>query len=101
MSKKHNLNFIEIEKEVNFGIELEAQDFFSKNYENYLNSINLVKNFDFSKYIPYWKPSFDEQLTISFSSLLPDETIECPDKVILFANCVDFEEGYVVVKNEK
>lgn len=53
MSKKHNLNFIEIEKEVNFGIELEAQDFFSKNYENYLNSINLVKNFDFSKYIPY------------------------------------------------
>lgn len=100
-SIKKEPSFCKMQEELNFAITEDEANFFNKNLPNYLENIERIKNFDFSKYEKYLHLSFDEKQTTSFSSLRSDEPVVLETTNHLFENAIEFKEGYVVLKNEK
>lgn len=101
-SREKILDFIkESEENLKFNLNSSEKDFFIDNFSKYIHKMDLVKNFNFKNYEKYLSLSFDEQITIPFSRLRNDIGTQMDNPHKLFENSVKFEDGYVVLKNEK
>lgn len=102
MNKNKNELILQYQRDLRFNVSEQQAEFFLSNFSKYSNILTMMKNFDFDKYTNYLHPSFDEELTIPFSSLREDEPVdEAKTQDDLFKNAVEFIDGYVVLKNEK
>lgn len=102
MNYKNNELILQYQRDLRFNVSEQQAEFFLSNLQKYEGILAKITNFDFDKYDKYLYPSFDEELTIPFSSLREDEQVEeSISQDDLFKNAVEFIDGYVVLKNEK
>lgn len=73
---------------------------FLQNYSIYMDNLNKIKQFDFTKYKNYLAFNSDD-LFIPFSRLRDDNECSCSNQTELFKNAVKFKDGMVILKNEK
>lgn len=102
MTREEILNNIHHkENNLYFHFDEDEQNLFVDRFDIYIAKMNMIKNFDFSKYTDYLHESFDESLEIPFDRLRDDVVVNYEEPHKLFKNAIDFKEGYVIVKNEK
>lgn len=98
MKKEELKNFIKkYSSEMLFKISDDELEFFVKSVDSYLGeSDSNIKNFDIDKWDKY---NFDPEQ--KFSGLYREDIICKDDSNKVLNNSINFEKGYVVVKNEK
>lgn len=74
--------------------------YFFNNFDSVMDDLNAIKNFDLSKYEDYAFVDDYNQVQ-PMSRLRADEPVMVDNPHQYFKNAVAYEDGMVVVKNEK